>query len=94
VAKKRGNGGGTIYQRPDGTWCTQVPVYVDGRRKRPTLYGKTRKVVADKLNKVLSNRDGGLSFDAANLKLGDYLHRWLEDSKKEGSVKPVTYRGY
>lgn len=93
MAKKRGNGEGTIYQRPDGTWCTQITVYVDGKRKRPTLYGKTRKEVADKLNKALSDRDGGLSFDANNLKLGDYMQRWLEDSK-QGSVKPVTYRGY
>ena len=93
MAKKRGNGEGTIYQRPDGTWCTQITVYADGRRKRPTLYGKTRKEVADKLNKALSDRDGGLSFDADNLKLGDYLRRWLEDSKK-GSVKPATYHGY
>jgi hypothetical protein len=36
MAKKRGNGEGTIYQRQDGTWCTQITVYVDGKRKRPT----------------------------------------------------------
>jgi hypothetical protein len=52
MAKKRGNGEGTIYRRPDGRWCTQITVYVNGKRKRPTLYGKTRKEVADKLAKV------------------------------------------
>ncbi len=93
MTRKRGNGEGSIYQRPDGRWCTQITVYADGKRKRPTLYGKTRKEVADKLTKALTDRDSGLSFDANNLRLGDYLHRWLEDSKK-GSVKPVTYQGY
>jgi len=29
-------------------------MYADGKRKRPTLYGKARKEVADKLNKALS----------------------------------------
>ena len=93
MARKRGNGEGSIYQRSDGRWCTQITVYVGGKRKRPTLYGKTRKEVADKLTRALTDRDSGLSFDAENLKLGDYLHRWLEDSKK-ASVKPVTYQGY
>ena len=54
MAKKKGNGEGTIYQRADGTWCTQITMYADGKRKRPTLYGKARKEVADKLNKALS----------------------------------------
>jgi integrase len=93
VTRKRGNGEGSIYQRADGRWCTQITVYVGGKRKRPTLYGKTRKEVADKLTEALTDRDSGLSVDAENLKLGDFLHRWLEDSKK-GSVKPVTYQGY
>jgi integrase len=93
MAKKRGNGEGTIYQRPDGTWCTQITVYVGGKRKRPTLYGKSRKEVANKLTRALTDWDGGLSFDANNLRFDNYLHRWLEDSKK-GSVKPVTYQGY
>jgi integrase len=93
MAKKRGNGEGTIYQRPDGTWCTQITVYVDGKRKRPTLYGKTRKEVADKLNKALSDREGGLSFDAGNLKLGEYLDRWLTDSVRD-TVRQRTYERY
>ncbi len=93
MGKKRGNGEGTIYRCPDGRWCTQVTVYVDGRRKRPTLYGKTRKEVANKLNAALSERSSGLSFDADKLRLADYLQRWLTDSK-QGSVRPVTYQGY
>jgi len=38
--------------------------------------------VAEKLNKVLSDRSSGLTFDAVNLTVGKYLHHWLEDSVK------------
>jgi integrase len=68
-------------------------VYTSKGRKRKTLYGKTRQEVAAKLAKGLSDREGGLTFDAENLKLGEYLERWLTDSVRD-SVRDVTYRGY
>jgi integrase len=93
VNKKRGNGEGSIHRRKNGGWCAQYTVYTAKGRKRRTLYGRTRAEVAAKLAKALSDREGGITFDADNLRLGDYLLRWLEDSKK-GSVKRVTYEGY
>ncbi len=91
--KKRGNGEGTIYRRKNGGWATQYTVYTAKGRKRKTIYGKTRQEVASKLAKALSDREGGLTFDAENLKLGDYMDRWLTDSVRD-SVRDVTYRGY
>lgn len=50
--KKRGNGQGTVYKRPSGTWAVQVTLgyYVqDGKKKRKTAqkYGfKTKKEAA------------------------------------------------
>jgi integrase len=93
LSKKRGNGEGSIHRRKGGGWCAQYTVYTAKGRKRKTLYGRTRAEVAAKLAKALSDREGGITFDAGNLRLGDYLQRWLEDSKK-GSVKRVTYEGY
>jgi integrase len=49
--------------------------------------------VAAKLAKALSDREGGLTFDAEELKLGEYLVCWLTDSVKD-SVRHLTYRGY
>jgi integrase len=92
--KKRGNGEGTIYRRKNGGWATQYTVYTAKGRKRKTIYGKTRAEVAAKLAKALSDRESGLlTFDAENLKLGDYLQGWLTDSVKN-SVREITYRGY
>src|SRR5215207_3112223 len=90
---KRGNGEGTIYRHKDGKWATQYTVYTAEGRKRKTLYSKTRSEVAAKLTKALSDREGGLAFDAGNLTLGPYLDRWLSDSV-QGSVQETTYRRY
>src|SRR5215218_4220542 len=90
---KRGNGEGTIYRRKDGKWATQYTVYTAEGRKRKTLYGKTRSEVAAKLTKAMTDRDGGLLFDAGSLTLGEYLDRWLADSVKD-TVRLTTYQGY
>lgn len=38
-------------------------------------------------------RDSGLVFDADNLKVGEYLERWLLDSVQD-TVRPTTYERY
>ena len=69
---KRGNGEGSITRRKNGGWMAQYTAYTAEGRKRRTLYGKTRKEVAAKLAKALSNRESGLVFDARNLTLGKF----------------------
>jgi len=93
VAKKRGNGEGTITRRKNGGWCAQYTIYTVEGRKRKTLYGKTRAEVAAKLTKATAERDGGLLFDAGNLTLSGYLDKWLIDSVKD-TVRLTTYQGY
>jgi integrase len=93
LSKKRGNGEGSITKRKGGGWCAQYTVYTAKGRKRKTLYGKTRQEVATKLAKALSDQQGGLSFDAKNLLLGQYMSLWLADSVKD-TVRLTTYQGY
>lgn len=90
---KRGNGEGTISRRKNGGWMAQYYVHTAEGRKRKTIYGKTRQEVAKKLAKALSDREGGLIFDAEGLKLREYLARWLEDSVKD-TVRNTTYERY
>ena len=62
--------------------------------KRPTVYGKTRKEVADKINQMLTEVQQGLPVTAGDkLTVGEYLTRWLEDSVKP-SVRRRTFEGY
>jgi integrase len=93
LSKKRGNGEGSIHRRKGGGWCAQYTVYTAKGRKRKSLYGTTRAEVAKKLAKALSDREGGVAFDAKNLMLGEYLDLWLRDSVKD-TVRLTTYQGY
>ena len=93
MSRKRGNGEGTIHRRKGGGWCAQYTVYTSEGRKRKTLYGKTRAEVGRRLAGALSDREHGLTFDAGNLVLEDYLDRWLSDSVRD-SVKQRTFESY
>jgi integrase len=74
MTKRRGRGEGSIYRRKDGSWVAQYTV----GDKRRYIYGKTRKEVAARLSKTLVERDSGIVYDSENLKVADYLDRWLD----------------
>ncbi len=90
MAKKRGNGEGSIYRRTDGRWVGQYLVHTAKGPKYRYLYGKTRQVVAEKLTKAMADRDRGLIFDTGKMTVGEYLERWLADSVKS-TVRNSTY---
>ena len=90
---KRGNGEGSITRRKDGLYMARFTVQTATGTKRKALYGKTRGEVSEKLTKAMANRDGGLVFDADNLKIEDYMTRWLADSVRN-TVKATTYETY
>jgi len=90
---KRGNGEGSISRRKGGGWIAQYYADIGGKRKRKTLYGKSRQEAATSLAKAISDRDGGYVYDAGKLTVGDYLKLWLADSIK-GVAKETTYANY
>jgi integrase len=71
----------------------QYVVHTAEGRKRRTIYGKTRQEVAEKLARSVADRNGGLTFDAGGLTVGEYLDRWLSDSVKD-TVRQRTYERY
>ena len=87
---RRGNGEGTITRRKDGRWEAKYTAHTAEGPKRRALYGKTRKEVADKLARALTDRVSGFTFDTENMTVGEYLDRWLNDSDR-GSVRTSTY---
>jgi len=91
---RRGNGEGSIYPyKRNGKKVGYRGAYVvhtaEGPKRR-YVTGKTRDEVHDKLIEALGNRAQGLNFDAGNLKVGEYLTRWLKDSVR-GTVRPSTF---
>lgn len=96
MPKRRGNGEGSIYRRPDGTWVGQVSVGYDpatGKLKRKSFYGKTRKEVADKMAQALQELRKGTYVEPAQTTFGEWLDKWLTSYKK-GQLKPSTYESY
>ena len=93
MSKKRGNGEGSIYRRKDGRWVGQYLVYLPTGPKYRYIYGTTRKIVAEKLTKALSDREDGFIFDAGTITLGEYLDRWLSDSVRD-TVRENTFVRY
>ena len=87
---KRGNGEGSIGRRKDGLYMARYTIQTPTGPKRKALYGKTRSEVAAKLSKALADRESGLTFDADNVTVAEYLARWLSDSVK-GTVRVSTF---
>jgi integrase len=87
---RRGQGEGTFRQRSDGTWEARVRL-ADGTRK--SIYGKTRKIVSDRLTQIQTDQRKGLPVVAEKETTGDYLTRWLTDTAKH-TVRPSTFESY
>ncbi len=96
MTSRRGHGEGSIYQRAsDGLWIASVNLGygLDGKRKRRTFYGKTRKEVAERLKAALREQQQGTLAAARRETVAQYLERWLTECAKP-SVRPTTYEGY
>jgi len=96
--KKRikANGEGTIFQRPNGTWVAQVTVGRDaeGRLKRVTFSGKTRKEVQEKLAAALAQVQQGTFVEPSKVTVGEWLDTWLNEYKRPPKTRPTTWQGY
>jgi integrase len=95
MARRRGNGEGSISERADGRWMGRYTVETPtGPKRKYNDYAPTRKGAAEKLTSALAARNGGALFtDADELSLGEYIAGWLETSVK-GSVKAISYEQY
>jgi integrase len=91
---KRGANEGTIFQRKDGRWSSIIDLgWENGKRKRKTFYGKTRKEVAYALNKATREKAEGLPVMLERQTVDQFLTRWLAESVKP-SVRALTHEQY
>ncbi|MBI3961113.1 MAG: hypothetical protein HY335_00035, partial [Deinococcus sp.] len=93
MAKKRGNGEGTLFRRQDGTWQGAVSLGYDGdgKRKRRTVYGKTQAGVRAKLDELKQQVASGM-FSETRLTVRVHLDHWLAEKARQ--VKPRTVECY
>jgi hypothetical protein len=88
--KRRGRGESSIYQREsDGLWVGSVSLGYgpDGRRKRRTVYGKTKREAQEELDRLRNESRAGTLPDAGKLAMGQLLDRWLEALKAKVSTR-------
>lgn len=87
--KRRGRGEGSIFFREDRKlWAASISDGQDekGRRKRVTIFGKTKKIVREKLKEKLGST---VSLDAGKITVAQLMKQWLE-SKREKTA-PRTH---
>jgi integrase len=85
--------GDRITKRKDGRYMARYTVHTTEGPKRRTIYSRSYQEVERKLAEARGDAARGLVFDADNLKLGEYLGRWLADSVA-GTVRPTTFERY
>lgn len=91
--KRRGQGEGTLYQRPDGKWMAQLDLgWRDGKRVRRSLYAPTRREVVEKLKSARRAIDAGLTPTSDRMTVAAYLADWLDATR--ATVRPSTWQRY
>jgi len=91
---RRGHGEGSIHKRADGRWAATIDlVWENGKRRRKSLYGKTRADVAERLRQLQQQSAQGLPLPDERRRVADYLEWWATDVLP-GTVKESTADGY
>jgi integrase len=91
--KRRGQGEGTLYQRPDAKWMAQLDLgWRDGKRVRRSLHGPTRREVVEKLKAARKAIDAGLQPTSDRMTVAAYLEDWLAATRS--TVRPSTWTRY
>jgi len=96
MAKRRGDGEGSITKRKDGRWQGSVLVGYNpetGRPKRKYFYGRTRKEVQEKINEVALKVQAGTYREPSKLTVAEWFTTWLNDYMKP-SLRPTTWESY
>lgn len=94
MGKRRTNGEGTVFERPDrpGTFRAFFSWYDDttGESGRKPFDAKSKSAALAKGRKWLKEREAGLKHDKKKLTVSEWLDIWLETYKK----KSLSYKSY
>ena len=94
MAGRRGNGEGSIYYSEKlNRWVGQFTngVKTNGTPNRKSVYGKTRKEVADKITKALNEIKEHTFVDKSDVTLSQLISEHIEDKYSANKVSAVTY---
>lgn len=95
MAKKRGNGEGTIYYSEKlGRWVGQFTAGYkeNGKINRKTVYGKTRREVSEKIIKKQHEVNSNTFIDKDNTSLKELIKLCINEQFRANKVTQVTYK--
>ncbi len=93
MAKKRGNGEGSLRRKENGTWEAQIMVgyRADGSRDIRSFSAPTQKEAKAKMNGFLRKREAGL-LQGEDLRFDEWADTWF--SNHLDNIKPTTQESY
>ncbi len=91
---KRGNNEGSVFKDKQGRWRGVITLYnADGSPKKKYFYGKTKREVTEKVNKMLSDLRSNSYIEPCKITLYSWLCTWL-DTYCKNEVRPTTLINY
>ena len=93
---RRGKGEGGIYRRAsDGRWVGVLDLgWIDGKRRRRVVYGRTRAEVVEKLAALANQRRRGANLATPARTLATWLDEWMTEIKAHDGTRPSTLARY
>lgn len=91
---KNGNGEGTIYfSESRQRWIGQVTTgrTENGKLRRHTLYGKTKKEVREKIVALQAEVFTGQYIEPAKITVHDYINQLIDDDRALNIISPASY---
>lgn len=92
--KSRGNGDGSVYfSESKNKWVAQITVgrTAEGKLKRKTVYGKTRKEVTEQMKKLQSELQYGFYLDPLTITVGKFIENLIDEDKALNIINESTY---
>ncbi len=83
---RRGRSEGSVFFREtDKQWVGSISLGYDGngKRKRRTVYGASKKEVQEKMRELQGDLGKGIFADAGVLRLADFLKGWLNNTASD-----------
>ncbi|HEV8176862.1 MAG: site-specific integrase [Propionibacteriales bacterium] len=96
MSGRRGHGEGSIYRRAsDGRWVGVLDLgWSGGKRRRRTVYGKTRGAVAAALTALQRSQEHGVDLLQKRRTVSDWLDEWMRDVKALDGTRGTTIDRY
>ena len=93
ACRRRSHGEGSVFVYKGGFAAILDLGWVDGRRARKWVYGKTERETLAKLNALKRRRELGENLAAVPRTMGEWLTEWMSMKEREGT-RASTLRGY